>query len=55
MLEVGGAALAGSLNDPDADKKRQRLKHLNRIRKVDDPDRFSQHTALLSAAEEVFI
>jgi hypothetical protein len=53
LLEVGGAALAGSLNDPDADKKRQRLKHLNRIRRIDDQDRFSQHTALLSAAEEV--
>merc|ERR1719424_1746287 len=37
----------------EAAKKRQRLKQLRIIRGTDVAERFSDHTALLSAAEEV--
>lgn len=54
LIGAGGAsAMASSVAFPDeAAKKRQRLKQLRMIRGTNVTERFSEHTALLSAAEE---
>lgn len=50
----GTSAMVSMVNLPDdAEKKRQRLKQLRIIRGTDVTERFADHTALLSAAEEV--
>lgn len=52
--DASRALLGSATEDPEeASKKQQRLKQLRAMRRVDAASRFSDHTAMLSAAEEV--